>query len=560
MNQKVHTPWWKNTVVYQVYPRSFMDSNGDGVGDLQGMISKLDYLKELGIDVVWLSPMYKSPQDDNGYDISDYQDIHHEFGTMADFDELLQAMHRRGMKLIIDLVVNHTSDEHPWFVESRESRNNPKRDWYIWRDGKNAAEPNNWESIFSGPAWKFDDKTKQYFMHIFSERQPDLNWENADMREAVFRMIRWWLDKGIDGFRVDAISHIKKEPGLSDMPNPEGLAYVPSFAKHMNVEGVHTFIQEMCDKSISKYDVMTIGEANGVKSTDALKWVGTDERKFSMLIQFEYLSLWSTNPNERIQLKELKSVFTRWQKALAHDGWNALFVENHDIPRIVSKWGDPQTYWRESATAIATLYFLLRGTPLIYQGQEIGMTNTVFNGPEDFNDVSAKNYFASKRKQGVSDQDVTAELAVTSRDNARTPMQWSAEKNAGFTNGTPWFQVNPNFTKINVQQQLSDKHSILNFYKKLISLRRENDVLVNGHYDLMLEEHSQIYAYTRSLLSEKILVLCNMTPTEACYDLSTIGVPEALLLNNYSDAQKPSSRPAQKLRPYEAIVLRLTHG
>ena len=503
--------WWKEAVVYQVYPRSFMDSNGDGVGDLQGLISKLDYLKYLGIDVIWICPMYKSPQDDNGYDISDYQDIHHEFGTMADFDQLLQEVHRRGMKLLIDLVINHTSDEHPWFIESRSSKNNPKRDWYIWRDGKNNKEPNNWESIFGGSAWKYDPETKQYFMHIFSSRQPDLNWESLDMRESIYRMIRWWLDKGIDGFRVDAISHMMKEPGLADMPNPKELDFVPSYDKHMNVPGIQNYIADLCRNTFVHYDIMTVGEANGVSAADAEEWVGESQKKFNMLIQFEHVGLWNTNPENRIDLSKVKEVFGRWQKGLENKGWNALFVENHDIPRIISKWGDAHNYWRESATSIAAMYFLMQGTPFIYQGQEIGMTNTVFKGPEDFNDISAKNQFTIRRNQGLNDVQITAELANSSRDNARTPMQWNSAHNAGFTTGQPWFKLNPNYKVINAENQIQQKDSIFNFYRSLIQLRKSQKAFIYGRYDLLMPEDKQVYAYTRTLDQTKMVVICNLT-------------------------------------------------
>lgn len=549
--------WWKESVVYQVYPRSFMDSNGDGMGDLQGVISKLDYLKELGIDVIWMSPMYKSPQDDNGYDISDYQDIHFEFGTMQDFDTLLKEVHNRGMKLLIDLVINHTSDEHPWFIESRSSKDNPKRDWYIWRDGKNGKEPNNWESIFSGSAWKYDELTNQYFMHIFSAKQPDLNWENLGMRQEVYKMIRWWLDKGIDGFRVDAISHAKKEEGLADMPNPKGLEYVPSYDKHMNVKGIQEYLTDLCKNTFSHYDIMTIAEANGVSAENADEWVGESQKKFNMVIQFEHVGLWDPNPEKRIDLLKVKEVFGRWQKELDNKGWNALFVENHDVPRIISKWGDAKNYWRESATSIAAMYFLMQGTPLIYQGQEIGMTNTVFNGPEDFNDVSAKNHFAIRRKQGASDAEITRELANASRDNARTPMQWSADANAGFTTGKPWLKVNPNYKEINVEKQRQDVNSIFNFYRKLIQLRREHQVFIYGSYQLVMEKDPQVYAYVRTLDGSKMIVICNISDkpakfSESCMTLNS----KNMLLSNYQVAEHANLEQVD-LRPYETRVYKI---
>ncbi|WP_373997829.1 alpha-glucosidase [Bdellovibrio bacteriovorus] len=549
--------WWKESVVYQVYPRSFMDSNGDGMGDLQGVISKLDYLKELGIDVIWMSPMYKSPQDDNGYDISDYQDIHFEFGTMQDFDTLLSGVHKRGMKLLIDLVINHTSDEHPWFIESRSSKDNPKRDWYIWRDGKNGKEPNNWESIFSGSAWKYDELTNQYFMHIFSAKQPDLNWENLGMRQEVYKMIRWWLDKGIDGFRVDAISHAKKEEGLVDMPNPKGLEYVPSYDKHMNVKGIQEYLTDLCKNTFAHYDIMTIAEANGVSAENADEWVGESQKKFNMVIQFEHVGLWDANPEKRIDLLKVKEVFGRWQRELDNKGWNALFVENHDVPRIISKWGDVKNYWRESATSIASMYFLMQGTPLIYQGQEIGMTNTVFNGPEDFNDVSAKNHFAIRRKQGASDAEITRELANASRDNARTPMQWSADANAGFTTGKPWLKVNPNYKEINVEKQRPDVNSIFNFYRKLIQLRREHQVFIYGSYQLVMEKDPQVYAYVRALEGAKMLVICNISDKPAKFSEAGITLnSKNVLLSNYQVAEHANLEQVD-LRPYETRVYKI---
>ncbi|KHD88381.1 MAG: oligo-1,6-glucosidase [Bdellovibrio sp. ArHS] len=549
--------WWKESVVYQIYPRSFMDSNGDGVGDLQGVTAKLDYLQDLGVDVLWICPMYKSPQDDNGYDISDYQEIHAEFGTMEDFNTLLKEVHKRGMKLLIDLVINHTSDEHPWFIESRSSKNNPKRDWYIWRDGKNGKEPNNWESIFGGSAWKYDEKTHQYFMHIFSAKQPDLNWENLEMRQEVYKMIRWWLDKGIDGFRIDAISHAKKEAGLADMPNPQGLEYVPSYAKHMNVPGIQDYITDLCKNTFVHYDIMTIGEANGVSAENAEEWVGESQKKFNMVIQFEHVGLWDANPEKRIDLLKVKEVFGRWQRELENKGWNALFVENHDVPRIISKWGDTKNHWRESATSLAAMYFLMQGTPLIYQGQEIGMTNTTFQGPEDFNDVSAKNHFAIRRKQGATDAEITKELANSSRDNARTPMQWNGQVNAGFSTGTPWLKVNPNYKSINVEAQLQDRLSVFNFYKKLIQIRKQHSVFVYGTYKLVMESDPQVYAYTRTFEGTQVLVICNISDKSALFaEKGIILKSENLLLANYEDLALGDTEQLT-LRPYESRVYKI---
>jgi alpha-glucosidase len=548
--------WWKESVAYQVYPRSFMDSNGDGIGDLKGVTSKLDYLKELGIDVIWLSPMYKSPNDDNGYDISDYQDIMDEFGTITDFNELLEGVHSRGMKLILDLVINHTSDEHPWFIESQSSKDSPKRDWYIWMDGKDGKEPNNWESIFGGSAWKYDETTDQYFLHIFSKKQPDLNWENKQVRKSLYEMVNWWLDKGIDGFRVDAISHIKKEEGLLDMPNPEGLKYVPCFEKMMNVDGIHSFLDELKEETFSKYDIMTVGEANGVTVDDAAdveQWVGEKQGKFNMVFQFEHLNLWDAEVKKELNIVELKDVLTRWQKGLEGKGWNALFIENHDKARVVSTWGNDQEFWRESATAFGAIYFFMQGTPFIYQGQEIGMTNVQFDSIDDYNDVSAKNMYALKKAEGISHEEIMEVIWASGRDNSRTPMQWSAEKNAGFSSGSPWLKVNPNYKEINVALQKKDEDSILNFYKKMIQLKKVNEVFTYGTYDLLLAEDPQIFAYTRTLGKEKILVIANLSvkPAEA----SSINIEKChLLLNNYQVAEQENMH---ILQPYETRVYRM---
>lgn len=544
--------WWKEAVGYQIYPRSFQDSNGDGIGDLQGIIQRLDYIKELGIDVIWICPMYKSPNDDNGYDISDYQDIMAEFGTMGDFDQLLKEVHARGMKLIIDLVPNHTSDEHQWFVESRSSKDSPKRDWYIWRDGKDGAEPNNWESIFGGSAWEYDEKTDQYYMHLFSVKQPDLNWENPEVRQAIYEMMRWWLDKGIDGFRIDAISHIKKRPGLPDMPNPKNEKYVSSFEMHMNQEGIHEFLQEFKDETYAKYDVMTVGEANGVKTEDAYLWVGEDEGKMNMVFQFEHLDLWDAEKKKELDVLGLKKTLTRWQKGLENNGWNALFIENHDKPRIVSTWGNDEEYWYQSATSMAAMYFLMQGTPFIYQGQELGMTNVQFPSIDDYDDVAVKNMYRLKREAGVSHEEIMEIIWASARDNSRTPMQWSTDENAGFTTGTPWMKVNPNYVTINVGKQEKDADSVLSFYKKMIRLRKENDVFTYGVYDLLDADHPQVYAYTRIGEDDKVMVIANLTKSAAEFVVDSSQFTE-LLLNNYpvdGDA-------VMELRPYETRVYRM---
>ncbi|WP_099191615.1 glycoside hydrolase family 13 protein [Tepidibacter mesophilus] len=550
--------WWKEAVAYEIYPRSFMDSNKDGIGDLNGIISKLDYLKDLGIDVIWICPMYKSPNDDNGYDISDYQDIMDEFGTMDDFDNLLNEVHNRDMKLIIDLVVNHTSDEHPWFIESKSSKESPKRDWYIWREGKDDKEPNNWESIFGGSAWAYDEKTDEYFLHLFSKKQPDLNWENEDARQAVYDMVNWWLDKGIDGFRVDAISHINKEKGLKDMPNEEGLRYVPSFDKHMNVDGIHKYLEMLRDNSFAKYDIMTVGEANGVKTEDAELWVGEKQGKFNMVFQFEHLDLWDAQNNKELDIVELKKVLTKWQKGLEDKGWNALYIENHDIPRVVSTWGNDKEYLRECSTSLALMYFMMQGTPFIYQGQEIGMTNVAFKNIDEYDDVRTKNTYNIKIDEGMSHEKIMKLVWATSRDNSRTPMQWDDTENAGFTTGQPWIGINPNYKDINVKKQLNNPKSVLNFYKKMINIKKENEIFTYGKYDIILLHHDKIYAYTRTLGDEKVVVICNLKDTDASYEYNDFDLShDKLLLSNY-DVKYHDDTSNITLKPYEARLYKVT--
>ncbi|XKH49420.1 alpha-glucosidase [Chryseomicrobium palamuruense] len=540
--------WWKEAVAYQVYPRSFQDSNGDGIGDLQGLISRLDYIQDLGIDIIWICPMYKSPNDDNGYDISDYQDIMDEFGTMEDFDLLLAEVHKRGMKLIIDLVINHSSDEHEWFIESRSSKESDKRDWYIWKDGKDGKEPNNWGSIFGGSAWEYDEASGQYFLHLFSTKQPDLNWENEDVRTALYDMVNWWLDKGIDGFRVDAISHIKKDLTFSDMPEEEGKEYIQAWPKYMNVEGIMPFLGELKEKTFANYDIMTVGEANGVSSEQISEWVNETDGKFDMIFQFEHLGLWDGNS---LDVLELKNVLTRWQHALANDGWNALFIENHDKARIVSTWGNDQEYWAQSAKALATMYFFMKGTPFIYQGQEIGMTNVQFDSIDDYKDVSAKNMYRERLANGDTHEAIMQDLWQTSRDNSRTPMQWSEEMNAGFSEGTPWIGVNPNYTEINVDRQLSDEQSILNYYKAMIRLRKENDAFVYGDYELVLAEDAQVYAYTRTHENTRFLVVANLTAEAASIESLYETVKDAQVVLANSDSE------SLELAPFEARIYKL---
>ncbi|MDW4402313.1 alpha-glucosidase [Staphylococcus saprophyticus] len=549
--------WWKEAVAYQVYPRSFNDSNNDGIGDLPGVIEKLDYLKDLGIDVIWLSPMYKSPNDDNGYDISDYKDIMDEFGTMHDFNQLLEGVHKRGMKLILDLVVNHTSDEHPWFIESKSSKDNPKRDWYIWKKPKSdGSEPNNWESIFNGSTWEFDEQTQEYYFHLFSKKQPDLNWDNPAVRNEIFDMMNWWFEKGIDGFRVDAITHIKKSFEAGDLSVPEGKTYAPAFDVDMNQPGIQTWLQEMKDKSLSQYNIMTVGEANGVNPDNAEDWVGEDKGKFNMIFQFEHLGLWNTG-DVKFDVKSYKTILNRWQKKLENVGWNALFIENHDQPRRVSTWGDDKTYWYESATSHAIVYFLQQGTPFIYQGQEIGMTNYPFESIETFNDVAVVNEYNIVKAQNGDTSALLEKHKMENRDNSRTPMQWNQNKNAGFSDHQPWFPVNPNYQQINVAEQQDNPNSILNFYKAMIQLKKSDDVYTYGKYDLVDTNNEQVFAYTRTLDDKQILIVGNLTD-----QITSLNMPDYMsnhsnhiLLHNYKDRAINMNA----LRPFEAFVLDLTN-
>mgnify|MGYP000122984368 CR=1 FL=1 len=551
--------WWKESVVYQVYPRSFKDSNGDGIGDIQGVISKLDYLQDLGVDVIWICPIYRSPNDDNGYDISDFQEIMPEFGNMADFDHLLTELHKRNMRLIMDLVINHTSDEHPWFIESKSSKDNPYRDYYIWHPGKEGEEPNNWASIFEGSAWELDRETNEYYLHVFSRKQPDLNWENPNVRNELYNMINWWLDIGIDGFRIDAISHIKKVPGFPDVANPLKRKYAPSLEGHQNREGIQVFLEELKNETFDHYDIMTVGEANGVTVEEADEWVGEENGKFNMIFQFEHNNLWQKGKDNGLDIHELKRVFTRWQTGLHHNGWNALFLENHDLPRSVSVWGNDERYHKESSKCLATLYFLMQGTPFIYQGQEIGMTNVRFESIEDYDDVAIKNLYAHEIKEGKPHQEIMEAIWKSGRDNSRTPMQWSNGKNAGFTDSNePWLKVNPNYKEINVAESMTDRHSIYHFYKNLILLRKNHPVFIYGEYKLILPEHDSIFAYTRSLDDETTLVMTNLFAEEAEFLLpeELINKSSKLLASNY-ECNAQESIDLLSLKPYEARVYKL---
>lgn len=547
--------WWKEIVAYQVYPRSFYDSNGDGIGDLPGLIEKLDYLKELGIDLIWVCPIFDSPNDDNGYDIRDYKAILDEFGTMEDCDRLIEEVHKRDMKIIFDLVVNHTSDEHEWFIESRSSKDNPYRDYYIWHEGdEEGNRPNNWESIFSGSVWEYDEQTEEYYMHVFSKKQPDLNWENPAVRQDVYSLINWWLDKGIDGFRVDAISHIKKREGFPDMPNPLNKDVVPSYDGHMNQPGIDKFLTELAAETFNNYDIMTVGEANGVSIKDAEQWVGEESGYFDMIFQFEALGLWGERDGEVFDLRDYKQVLTKWQEGLDGIGWNALYIENHDLIRAVSAMGDDSTLRKTSAKALGMMYFFMQGTPFIYQGQEIGMTNVQFDELTDYDDIQSVNRARQMMKEGTPREEAMNYIYASSRDNVRTPMQWNAQPEAGFTTGTPWLGVNPNYADINVAESLKDPNSIYHFYKEMIALRRDNEALIYGSYELVLPLHKQVYAYKRQGDSETYLVVVNVFNDSAEVDLTPFDLKE-LVLTNY---EVPNSLEKDiQLRPYEARLYRL---
>ena len=553
--------WWKESVVYQIYPRSFCDSNGDGIGDLNGITSKLDYLKELGVDVIWLSPVYKSPNDDNGYDISDYQDIMDEFGTMEDFDRMLATAHEKGIKIMMDLVVNHTSDEHKWFIESRKSTDNPYRDYYIWRPAKeDGSLPNNWGSCFSGPAWEYDKTTDMYFLHLFSKKQPDLNWDNPVVRQEVFDMMNWWLEKGVDGFRMDVISLISKEQ--PELPDKEpGINGYATFNVSANGPHVHEYLQEMRQKALNNADTITVGECSGVTLEEAKKYARSDEKELNMVFQFEHMDVdsdekagkWTTR---KMDLRDLKKILTRWQKGLQDIAWNSLYWENHDQPRSVSRFGNDSDEYREiSAKMLATCIHMMQGTPYVYQGEELGMTNSPINTLENFRDLESINAFHELTEQGkMTEEEMMAAIGYKGRDNARTPMQWDDSANAGFSgaDATPWIMVNPNYTKINAKDQVSREDSVFKYYQKLIRLRHESDLIVYGTYDLILDDDKDIYAYIRTLGDEKLIVYCNFSENTREVELPEEFTDGKILISNYNDA-KVSEKIT--LRPYEAIVI-----
>ncbi|MGC9248088.1 glycoside hydrolase family 13 protein [Listeria ivanovii] len=544
--------WWKKSVVYQIYPKSFNDSNGDGIGDIQGIIEKLDYLKELGVDVIWLSPVYDSPQDDNGYDIRDYQKIYEEYGDMATFDNLLQGLHNRDMKLVMDLVVNHTSDEHKWFEESRKSKDNPYRDYYFWREEN---EINNWGSIFSGPAWELDEKTGEYYLHLFSKKQPDLNWENPKLRQDVYNMMKFWLDKGIDGFRMDVINFISKNTDFPDGPVAEGQIYGDAGNDFCNGPRIHEFLREMNQEVTSNYDVMTVGEMPGASITEAQIYTNPANKEVDMIFTFEHMNLDSDGDNKwdlkPIYLPELKENMSEWQLALQENGWNSLYWNNHDQPRIVSRFGNDNRFRVRSAKMLGTCLHMMKGTPYIYQGEEIGMTNVHFESLDEYRDIETLNMYKERKEQGHSHESIMESIYTKGRDNARTPYQWDNSPNAGFTTGTPWIKVNPSYTEINTEEALKNPDSIFYYYQNLIKLRKSTEIITTGNYRLLLPNDEAIFAYERYTNDEKLIVLCNFTEEEQVItDQSILNDIKkgTILVNNVPEIIEGT------LRPYEAIV------
>ncbi|MGO2696743.1 glycoside hydrolase family 13 protein [Bavariicoccus seileri] len=556
MTEKRTDKWWQDAVAYQIYPKSFKDSNGDGIGDLNGIREKIGYLKDLGVDFVWLNPVYQSPNVDNGYDISDYQAINPEFGTMDDMTQLIEEAHANGIKVIMDLVINHTSDQHPWFLEACKGEDNPYHDYYIWSD--TAEKPNDWQSIFGGSVWEYVPSLKKNYFHVFAKEQPDLNWENKQMRESIFRMIRWWLDQGIDGFRIDAISHIKKSSwetkARPDWPH----------SPFTNVKGIGKYLKEL-SAVFKEYDIVTVGEASGVTAEEATEWVGNDGY-FNMIFEFEHISLWQRDKSEAVDVVGLKRALGRWQKALDYgEGWNALYMENHDVPRSVSVFGnDTPQYWARSAKALATMYLLLQGTPFIYQGQELGMPNMTFTAIDQLDDVTAKNQIKAllgEKDQATKTLEILELMSSISRDNSRTPMQWDKSDNAGFSTAKPWMAVNPNHKTINVAQQKKESSSILNYYKQLIKLRKSKDVLAVGHYEDYLPTDEQVYVYERFLEHERVLVIVNLTKEQAEIRLpqTVLGKNWSLLLTNMEEDKETSAvtetvTEKMTLEPYQTLV------
>ncbi|MCR9252925.1 MAG: alpha-glucosidase [bacterium] len=545
--------WWKEGIVYQIYPRSFNDSDGDGIGDLRGIIQKLDYIKSLGVDIIWLCPVYQSPNDDNGYDISDYRNIMDEFGNMQEFDELLAGIKARGMRLLMDLVANHTSDEHEWFLESKSSVDNPKRDYYIWRQGDNGTPPNNWKSIFGGDAWLKDETTGEYFLHLFTTKQPDLNWENPNVRNEIYDIMKFWLDKGIDGFRMDVISFISKR-NYDDTPYDE--LNVSINKTYANGPKIHDYLQEMNKEVMANYDMMTVGEGPGIDLTTARDYVGEERNELNMVFHFGHMFI-DHGPGGKFDpvpysLPEFKKVFSDWDKCLRGNGWSSIFLGNHDFPRIVSRFGNDGQYWKESAKLLATMLCSLRGTTYVYQGDEFGMTNVEYESFDDFDDVEIRNLRKALEANGEDLQKFIPIVNKQGRDNARTPIQWDDSENAGFTTGTPWLKINPNYSDINAASQENDPDSILNFYREMIQIRKQNLTLVYGDYQDLDPENNEVYAYRRWDDDNEYFVFHNFSEIEVQFptDVSDYN----LVVINYGSPE--ISNGAIKLNPWQSLIIK----
>ncbi len=556
----MHKTWWKETFVYQIYPRSFKDSSGNGVGDLPGITQNLDYLKDLGVETLWLSPIFKSPNDDNGYDVSDYCDIMDEFGTMEDFDEMLAEMKKRDMKLILDLVANHSSDEHPWFTEARKSRDNPYRDYYIWREANpDESLPNNWLSIFGGPAWEYNEATEDYYLHLFTRKQPDLNWENPNLRQEVYEIMRFWLDKGIDGFRMDVIPFISKRPGLPDVPySSEEAPMITQTNWYANGPRLHEFLQEMHQEVLKHYDCMSVGEGIGVWPEDGKLYVDPDRKELDMVYYFDHMFL--DRDFEEGGLKEMdwvgfKKIIRDWDQTIPEGkGWNTFYLGNHDQPRSVSRFANDKEHRRESAKMLATLLFTLRLTPYMYQGEELGMTNTPFYSPEEFKDVDIVNQYKAHLEKGGSKADFMRQANEISRDHARTPFHWSEEMHGGFTRGKPWIKVNPNHQEINARRAREEMDSVYHYYKSIIALRKAHQGLIYGAFEALSPEHPHVFAYTRKLEDENIyLVVLNLTGKKVNFPWPLpLATPRQVLISNYDGKEYQ-----EELRPYQAWVFEL---
>ncbi|SDC19481.1 trehalose-6-phosphate hydrolase [Melghirimyces thermohalophilus] len=558
------TEWWRKAVVYQIYPKSFLDTTGNGIGDLRGIISKLDYLKQLGVDVLWLTPIYASPQQDNGYDISDYRRIFEEYGTMEDFEELLREAHDRGLKIMLDIVVNHTSTDHQWFQEARRSKENPYRDFYIWKEGKEGGKPpTNWQSKFGGSAWEKDEETGEYYLHLFDVTQADLNWEHPPVRREVYEMMRWWLDKGVDGFRLDVINLISKDQRF---PDDDG-SVPPGDGRKFYTDGprIHEFLQEMNREVFSRYDIITVGEMSSTSIPECIRYTRPDRGELNMTFSFHHLKVdypqgekWTRGEMDFLALKR---ILAEWQREMhAGGGWNALFWCNHDQPRVVSRYGDDGRYWKESAKMLATVIHMMQGTPYIYQGEEIGMTNPGFNSIDDYRDVETHNMYRILLDQGMDEEEVMAIIRERSRDNSRTPMQWDSSAHAGFTKGEPWIQEAPNYRQINVEQALADPDSIFYHYKELIRLRKEYEVVTTGDFQLLLPDDPHLFAYVRNGEGEKLLVLNNFSDNEVPFALpqevaQLSSWKGECLLANYPDPSEDFRE--LTLRPYESVIYRL---